>query len=758
MAVINLTVRAQANELSKVTQGFASIKAQAQGAADSMRSFGASLSNTGKLATAGITAPLVGAATAATKFASDANESLNKVTAVFKDQSAAIVEWSQNSAAGFGLAQQEALEAAGTFGNLFTSMGLSRDAASGMAQGLTELAADIASFNNISVDDALEKLRAGLVGEVEPLRTVGVALSAATVEAFALEQGMAATKAEITEATKIQARYALILQQTSNQQGDFQNTSSELANSTRILKAEFTDVATSLGQAFLPLAKQAVAGLREMIAAFSSLSPQMQTFVIAGGAAAAALGPLIIVIGSTVSAIGALLPVVGAIGTAFVALVSPVGLAVGALTALVALDAGGIRTMATDVAELLGSFAQSATVTTAIGEIKTALGDLGTAFAGLLSGNSSFADFSTQIHESLSGIAETIRGVFDGPEFAALGEKLTGSLGLEGISSTAGPLIDDLRGLGAAFGELGSVIASTFPGGGNEQVGLAAAALGMATLEAAMQTVGNAAQFLGAQLRTVTQSMTELVAGLSVAVSGLLEGDFAKVAEGVTQMFAGLEIFMSGSIGNLTGLLEGFGSTLATFAKDSAKALGFEEISKQIDAIQTKVSDAWLQIKDSVEIIIDVFSWSDFIKEFKWPTLPQFSWTKFIKKFKWPTLPQFSWGNWVEKLNWGIPAFPGWSSFWNWVWGNSGGGGAAAPAQNATGSLSFPGGLTWVGERGPELIAPPRGSRIFNNNDSMQMAGAGSITVNVNVASVSSDMDLNSMAHQIADIINRRRR
>jgi hypothetical protein len=756
MAVINLTVRAQANELNKITQGFTNIKAQAQSAAASMRSFGASISNTGKLATAGITAPLIGAATAATKFASDANESLNKVTAVFKEQSAAIVEWSQNSAEGFGLAQQQALEAAGTFGNLFTSMGLNREAAAGMAQSLTELAADIASFNNITVDESLEKLRAGLVGEVEPLRTVGVALSAAAVEAFALEQGMAASKAEITEAIKIQARYALILEQTKNQQGDFKNTSDEVANATRILKAEFIDVASSLGQTFLPLTKQAIAGIRGLLDSFSNLSPQMQTFIVAGGAAAAALGPLLIVLGSVVSAIGTLVPLVAGIGAAFAALVSPVGLAVGALAALFALDVGGIRTISTEVAGLLGSFAQSETVTTAIGEIKSSLADLGAAFGNLLSGELSFAQFTEQIQESFGGIAETIRGIFDGPEFAALSEKLSDALGLGQLAEMAGPLVQDLQGLGAAFVELGAAIATAFPGGDNEGVGFAAAGVGMAALDAVMQALGVTAEALGGQLRTVVQALTELVSGFATITSGALEGDLTKVTEGVMEVFSGLETLTTGTLANLTTLFEGFSSTLTNFAKGAAEALGFPEIAKQIDAIQTKVSEAWLQIKDSVEIIIETFSWSDFIKSFKWPTLPRFSWNNFIKNFRWPSLPSFSWGSFITGVNLRslIPSFPGWGS----VFSGFNPFGSDAPATNATGTLNFPGGLTWVGERGPELIAPPRGSRIFNSGDSMALAGAGGDTIINFYGDISSELDLNSMAHQVADILNRRRR
>ena len=121
--------------------------------------------------------------------ASAAQESVNKMNVVFGASSTAITKFSANAASGLGMSRQQAVEASATFGNLFTSMGLSKAASADMSTGIVQLASDLGSFNNIPIDIMLEKMRSGMVGEVEPLRAVGINLSAAEVKAKALANG-----------------------------------------------------------------------------------------------------------------------------------------------------------------------------------------------------------------------------------------------------------------------------------------------------------------------------------------------------------------------------------------------------------------------------------------------------------------------------------------------------------------------------------------------------------------------------------------
>jgi hypothetical protein len=185
--------------------------------------------------------------------ASDLEESINKVQVVFGDSSKVITDFAKTSAQSLGQSQAAALGATGTFGNLFVSMGLGQKDAAALSTRIVTLGSDLASFNNIKPEEALEKLRAGLVGESEPLRALGVNLNEAAVAEEALRLGLGKSAQTLTDSAKIQARYSLILQQTKSAQGDFARTSTGMANALRIISASFADLRTQIGNRFLPI-------------------------------------------------------------------------------------------------------------------------------------------------------------------------------------------------------------------------------------------------------------------------------------------------------------------------------------------------------------------------------------------------------------------------------------------------------------------------------------------------------------------------
>ncbi len=240
------------------------------------------------------------------KFASDLDEAINKATVTFGNASGVVKEFGEASAASFGISERAANEYAGTLGTILNASGVAQSASADMSVELVKLAADMASFNNIPIDVALEKLRSGLVGEVEPLRTVGVLLNSAAVQTQAYNMGIAAQGAQLTEAQKVQARYALILQQTTAQQGDFTRTSDSLANSTRIMKAQLEDAAAELGQQLLPAAQKVVEIANNLIGRFSELSSGTKTAILVLGGVAGAVATLGLVVPSLITGITAL--------------------------------------------------------------------------------------------------------------------------------------------------------------------------------------------------------------------------------------------------------------------------------------------------------------------------------------------------------------------------------------------------------------------------------------------------------------------
>jgi hypothetical protein len=265
-----------------------------------------------------------GALTAATSYvktatsaAVDLGEEVNKATVVFRGSERPLIAWSKTTATSLGIAQSQALEAAGVFGNMLVPMGFARRDAAAMSKRMVTMAADMASFNNASPEETLDALRAGLAGETEPLRRYGVFLNEDRIKAQALGMGLvkaskdtdkikssqlmaevaqrkysaavkkhgknsieaktaAASQARaesslhkamagklpsLTATQKAQATYALILKDTKDAQGDFQRTNESLANQQRILKAQWTNLAATVGKQVLPAALALAKGL-----------------------------------------------------------------------------------------------------------------------------------------------------------------------------------------------------------------------------------------------------------------------------------------------------------------------------------------------------------------------------------------------------------------------------------------------------------------------------------------------------------------
>jgi len=202
---------------------------------------------------------------------SDLNESTSKAMVVFGASFEQVDRFAAGAAESVLLSSQAALEAAGTFGNLFTAMGFSQAAAADLSPEVVQLGADLASFNNIGVEDALAKLRAGLVGEVEPLRVLGVSLNAAMVKAKAFELGLVDANGVVSESAKVQARWQLILEATTNAQGDVARTADGVANMQRRLIAEFENLQAAVGEKLLPVFADLLEQAPQIVDFFGSL-------------------------------------------------------------------------------------------------------------------------------------------------------------------------------------------------------------------------------------------------------------------------------------------------------------------------------------------------------------------------------------------------------------------------------------------------------------------------------------------------------
>jgi hypothetical protein len=292
-----------------------------------MSRIGGGLAKVGGALTAGITVPAALAAGKMVSLASDAAETANKLKVTFGGATDNVVARLDKFAAATGASRYALREQAATVGALLKPMGLSAKAHEDMSVATVKLSKDLSSFHNVAEDDALEKLRAGLVGEAEPLRAMGVLLNEANVKERAYAMGIAKRGEELTEAQKVQARYAEILAQTKDAQGDATNTADSFANRLKAVQNQARDVGTELGAKLMPIAEKLVAWALKGVNAFGQLSPRMQMIVLVGGGLAAIIPPILL-------GVGALLMVLPALGAALGAISLPVVAVVAGLVAL----------------------------------------------------------------------------------------------------------------------------------------------------------------------------------------------------------------------------------------------------------------------------------------------------------------------------------------------------------------------------------------------------------------------------------------
>lgn len=332
-------------------EGAQQIEADTRKMGSALTDLGNKAKSAGAVLSAGLTAPLVLIGKQAVDAASDLNESMSAVETVFGSTADQVMNFSRTAASQLGQSRQAALGSAAALGALFKGVGLGEQQMADFSGSLLTAAADLGSFYNVDPGQALDKLRSGLVGEAEGLRTFGILLNESAVQAKGLELGLADANGELSEGAKVQARYALIMEQVGAAQGDFARTSDGLANSQRILAARMQDVTAEIGQKLLPYALKAATAFSGLLDWFSGLSDNAKGLAVAIGAVAAAAGPVLIIAGQLASSIGALQPVLAA-------LLGPVGLVVAAVVGLgLAFKNNwfGIRDLVTGVVERIGN-------------------------------------------------------------------------------------------------------------------------------------------------------------------------------------------------------------------------------------------------------------------------------------------------------------------------------------------------------------------------------------------------------------------
>lgn len=197
--------------------------------------------------------------------ASDLMETQNVVDVTFEDSASTINKWAQEALNAYGITETKAKQYSSTLGAMLKSMGVADDQVLQMSTDMTGLAADMASFYNLDHDTAFEKIRSGISGETEPLKALGINMSVANLNAFALEKGMNKAFDKMSQAEQATLRYQYLLEATKDVQGDFARTGDSFSNEMRKLQTNLDRIKTEFGKGLLGVVTPAISLLNNLL-------------------------------------------------------------------------------------------------------------------------------------------------------------------------------------------------------------------------------------------------------------------------------------------------------------------------------------------------------------------------------------------------------------------------------------------------------------------------------------------------------------
>ena len=214
----------------------------------------------------------------AIELGSDLQEVQNVVDVTFTTMSEQVNEFAKNAAIAAGLSETMAKRYVGTFGAMSKAFGFAETEAFAMSTALTQLAGDVASFYNISQDEAYTKLKSVFTGETETLKDLGVVMTQNALDSYALAKGMGKTTKQMSEQEKVALRYSFVLDQLSAAQGDFARTSDSWANQTRILSLNFDTFKANIGQALINIFTPFLKVINQIVSKMAQLSSYFVAF------------------------------------------------------------------------------------------------------------------------------------------------------------------------------------------------------------------------------------------------------------------------------------------------------------------------------------------------------------------------------------------------------------------------------------------------------------------------------------------------
>ncbi len=273
-------------DTSKWTKGFKGAGKTAtkfKSLATNVFSFAAKAAKIAAVALAAAAAATTVVIVKAIKEASKLEETMNKFNVVFGESAVVVKEWSDEFAKSVGRSREEMASFMAGAQDLFVPLGFASEAATELSKGVTQLAVDLASFNNKADADVMTDLAAALTGSGEVMKKYGVILSETAVKQELLNTGF--DPKTVTNQQKVQARYNIILRGTTAAQGDAIRSAGSFANQMKRLHANIANAMATLGGIFLPIATKIVSALGAVADEFDKWVGNVDDFNTGAGGA-----------------------------------------------------------------------------------------------------------------------------------------------------------------------------------------------------------------------------------------------------------------------------------------------------------------------------------------------------------------------------------------------------------------------------------------------------------------------------------------
>lgn len=186
------------------------------------------------------------------QLASDLVEVQNVVDTTFGQNASQIDAWAKTTLNAYGITELQAKQWSGSMGAMLKSSNIASEDMLIMSTNLAGLAGDMASFYNLDHDNAWQKIRSGIAGESEPLKELGINMSVANLEAYALSQGIKKSFSDMSQAEQTLLRYNYLMEVSADAQGDFARTSDSFSNQQKLLTNNIKQLSATIASKALP--------------------------------------------------------------------------------------------------------------------------------------------------------------------------------------------------------------------------------------------------------------------------------------------------------------------------------------------------------------------------------------------------------------------------------------------------------------------------------------------------------------------------